>query len=336
MAEPIWKDHDVDLGTTDAQVYYIFRNAPQLGDQLFSGRAFIRPGATHAYTRINEICADYLYNELPDPTIWDLLGPGDPLSPVTVPLAVDFQTAVPTSGGGYNVKDNTIFEYNWSHRAGLGALAGGWLHEPIRREIDLNAPLILSKTMTDVGDNPIISFAGTSVQYTVAQSASCNLPLAIPAAARAVDLRDEEGETVLTLPIVNRCTRYILYYVNAIGGWDTLLIDGRAEVSDGITRHEYTQRYDNGTPDARGRVDYANEVTRNWTFNTGWLTDDEASRMFHLLESPLVYVYDTAAALFHPIVLTDTDCKFKTYQGEGRKLVQYAIAATLARDIVRR
>ena len=95
--------------------------------------------------------------------------------------------------------------------------------------------------------------------------------------------------------------------------------------------------YDNGTADARGRVNYAMEIQRRYTMHTGWLTDEQSARMHHLLNSPCVYLQDlaSAGADIVPVVLTNTTTEYKTYLGQGARMVDYTIVADLAADMMR-
>ena len=132
------------------------------------------------------------------------------------------------------------------------------------------------------------------------------------------------------------CARYALYYVNAYGGWDTLVMDGIDEERDGLTRHEASRVYDNTDMQNRGTVNYVNEIQKSWTLRTGYLTDEQAGRMHHLLNSVQVYLYEMESGSFLPVVLTGTSTEYKTYRNQGRKLVSYEIQVRLAQDRIRR
>ena len=142
-----------------------------------------------------------------------------------------------------------------------------------------------------------------------------------------------EGVTYQVLQ--DACQRFAAYYVNAYGGWDSLLLEGKETRRDELTRHTYRHDYDNADPAARGTKDYAIEVSPAWTLNTGLLTDDESSRMHHLLNSTEVYLCELATGRLFPVVLTDTETPHRRYADE-RRPVQYAFNATLARERFRR
>ena len=136
--------------------------------------------------------------------------------------------------------------------------------------------------------------------------------------------------------VVNKCNRYALYYVNAFGGWDSLLIEGNHSETDSLVRHERVVEYDNRDSSNRGRVNFANEIQKGMTLHTSWLLGDEASRMHHLLNATEVYLYDLEKRQMMPVVLTNTTTEYKTFKGNGRQLVNYAIEVAFANDRIRR
>lgn len=146
----------------------------------------------------------------------------------------------------------------------------------------------------------------------------------------------EVQSTGATYRFVDTCARYALYYVNAYGGWDMLMMDGLDEERDELTRHEATRVYDNGNAANRGTVNYVNEIQKSWTLRTGYLTDEQAGRMHHLLNSTQVYLYDISSAAFTPVVLSGTTTEYRTYRNQGRKLVSYEVEARLAQERMRR
>lgn len=130
--------------------------------------------------------------------------------------------------------------------------------------------------------------------------------------------------------LIDSCARYVLYYVNAYGGWDWFVIQGRVTEKDQITRTEYTRRPQTVDPMSRGREVIQAEIKKSLEMHTHWLTDDEASRMHHLTESPAVFVHDLAQGLILPAVLTGSTHEYKTYKGQGGRLVSYSLELDMA------
>ena len=140
--------------------------------------------------------------------------------------------------------------------------------------------------------------------------------------------------------IQSTCARYCLYYLNAYGGWDWLLIRGKAVETRKITRSSIERRpstdllFDRIQRRGNDVIDQTD--VKHLELHTHWLTDDEASRMWHLTGSPDVYVHDLEAGVVYPAVLTGTTHQEKTYKGQGNKLVQYTIDMDFAVESRRR
>jgi hypothetical protein len=72
------------------------------------------------------------------------------------------------------------------------------------------------------------------------------------------------------------------------------------------------------------------------TMHTSWLPDDESSRMHHLLNSTNVFLGDLVTGQMIPVILTNTTTEYKTYKGNGGRLVNYTINVTIAQERIRR
>lgn len=336
---PIWKDRIVTLATSGDYADFEIRQSTAAGTLLYSGRAYPRPGETDIKTRINEICASYLGALLPD------------FANRFTPMQVS-ETFVTLVGGV--TKDTVTFVNDWSYDPSRVHTSGGNLSDPITGELDPRQTLFFSILSGATDVNVTLHFAdGTSsvVSVAVAFSADFNddfngdfaqnddpnrsgtaiLDLAAFSGLAAVEFLG------LTLPVREQgCARYCVAYVNAYGGWDTFLVDGTPAMRDNLARHTATTDYDNADGSARGRKDYAIEVTPAWTLRTGVLSDAQSLRMHHLLNSTEVYLQDLADGTFYPVVLTDTEAERKTYKGTGRQLITYTFNAQLAQERFRR
>lgn len=124
--------------------------------------------------------------------------------------------------------------------------------------------------------------------------------------------------------VKNTCCKYCLYYINAYGGWDSFLINGNNKRNDKITSYSYFKYADNRTTNFENKT-YLNEVKPQYTLYTHYLTDDEASRMFHLLESTTVYLHDLESGKVVPVTITNKSCDYKTFSNNGKKKFYYTI-----------
>ena len=155
----------------------------------------------------------------------------------------------------------------------------------------------------------------------------------------------------LRYKVIETCARYILYYVNAFGSWASMIVEGTAKETDEYTRTTYKRSYETDyetirkSVQPRGTVELQNDYSKKFSLVTGWLTDEQAGRMHHLLGSTNVYLYDRQGSgwdngptvgEFIPVVLTDSSCEYKTYRNQGARLVNYTIEATVAQNYLRR
>lgn len=136
--------------------------------------------------------------------------------------------------------------------------------------------------------------------------------------------------------VVSECSRYCLYYINAHGGWDSLLIEGNHSEADELQRYLRDVDYDNNDVQNRSKKNYINEITKKMILHTSWMSDESSLRMHHLMNSIDVYLYDIQAGQMIPVVMNNMQTKYKTYKGEGLKLVDYEIDVTIAHDRIRR
>lgn len=135
---------------------------------------------------------------------------------------------------------------------------------------------------------------------------------------------------------IQYCGDYCLYYLNAYGGWDAFLIEGKVTKTDGNKFHDYDTLPSNTsiTPEKNR---YLVETETTWKLNTGWLTDDEAARLAkHLLTSPNVIMHDLVENELIPVVIKTNSAEYKTYKNQNRKLVAYSFEVTRAKTHLRR
>ena len=326
MATPIWKDYTVDLGTTDGQAFTIYDGADNTGTAIYSGKAYIKPGASHAYVKINDICADYLYQEF---------------KAAAVPIRKTFSVYA-----GSTKKAEVEFflcrDYLTGDQSSLEYLA----NFPITGRIQDGMPIPITKYSKqsqgiyfDYGDYNWSITATADVRNWLTGGPTGYTSVQISPIVNSV-VTPELG---FTLKIIPHCHRYQLYYQNLMGGIDCLVIEGKAVQKDGYKRTTISKTYDNSIVRAPGAYDpvirnagkavIANDITRTWELHTGWLTDVEAGRMSHLLSSPLVYLLDCSELTYYPVVITNPDMVYKTYRNDG--MIDFGINVELAETLKR-
>lgn len=323
MASPIWKDNYVTMGTAE---YADFRM--NYGAQtVYQGRAYRKPGEDSVRVRINDICADYLSSPFPALTDKSFTPDG----------TGQFSFSYLPKGESLwlDIVPPVTFMDDWSYDYGFDYSRVSFVRSnPITHRIDPRQWLMVS------------IFGTQQITFAVFDSKGIHT-ISTDTAEKAyggtgvidVSLLSSPTEIVAghgTYTVVEPCNRYALYYLNSYGGWDSLLIEGAVSESDSVERHTAGMEYDNSDRAARGERDYLNGLTKEYVFRTGWLSDDESSRMHELLNSTDVYGFDLVDRAMFPLVLTGTETEYKTYKGNGNRPVTYSISARLAQGRERR
>lgn len=323
---PIWKDKSVSVGDPDQQaVPFRIKDNTSI---IYSGTAYLRPGQSHAAILANEICADFLRSPFPS------LGSRDD-TPLCVPSSFTIEAM---EEGGDWASESVQFLPDWSYDPSYDVSSMG-LAFPINGHIDARQVIPYSHA-EDEGENVAFTLYydnGTDEDHTAWFEYGYGTV--------AIDPSSEDGGiTGLTkvvigskvYQVVTDCAEWVLYYKNAVGGWDSFLIEGLVTERTEVLRHETKTEYNNSDPLARGRRNFANELTKVYTFNTSWLNDNESERMHHLLNSTDVYMCNLASRDTFGVVLNNTETAVKTYKGNGARLVNYTFEATVSQDRMRR
>lgn len=140
--------------------------------------------------------------------------------------------------------------------------------------------------------------------------------------------------TYLTYDVIDSCCEYCLYYCNAFGGWDSLLVNGNVKKSDKITSHYYSQNFNNTTYEFE-KTKYLNVISTSYELYTDWFNDDEQSRLYHLLESTQVYLHNLNKNEILPVNITNNTCEYKTYTNNGKKKWYNTINVEVAQERIR-
>ena len=324
---PIWKDYYYMLTDTLEDFpsgcrYRVLVN----GLVIFEGRAYPRPAETELTVRLNDILEPYLETHLPiEEADFDNIG-----------CSVEVW-----NGTSWTSSQPIRFCRDWSYDRSIVSPGSDYSGRPILRRVH---PLQYLPVWTDDGVFDIdLHYADAvgdynndySSDYFVTGERTELEEASYHSNWNFFNMRDYLGAVSVvangnTYP-VQGCERFILYYVNAYGGWDWLPVEGKTRESDTVTRHTFETVYNNIPVYARGRFNNVNELTHHYTFYTGWLTDAQSELMPQLLNATTVYVHDTKTNEVLPLVLTNSSTEHKQ-----NGLNQYTIEADLAQNRLRR
>lgn len=315
MAIPIWKDTNASYVTlADSQTFTISVD----GKTIYNGRLVRKPGEVGLTTYVNRLVKDYLSAKI-DFVKGEMIHTQDnyirefTISPATTAgvSAYKFYCDYGYEEGG--VADNTL----------------SVISRPLHNVVDSRQ--ILFCTFADLAVNAYhrVQVKIRETDTLIAQSSSalcqtftCRLDRY---AGKTLDIFDDmAGEVLASYEVRNTCAEYCLYYLNAHGGYDHLLINGTTLRSDNIKRTEITRVVDNTTL-KHGRSDVHTEITRTWRLNTGHLTDAQWAKTHHLLGSTHVFLHNLDTDEIVPVVIKANKADFNTYRNKGRRMSQLSI-----------
>ena len=336
MVQPIWKNYYVNLGSAESVEYVISYKSGDSLTAIYSGKAWKRPGEESVRICINDVCEDWLVNTFP--SLSEGFSRND--------MPVEFVVQKINAAGVYTKVDRVRFINDWSYDPDYNAETQG-LAAPINGRIDarqwlLYTGLDMSEVQTEVFLSNGQSFkVFIPVEISADFNADYNEDFAIAfrsaGSGTAVFSLSQWGDVKKVVingnqyDVADSCSRYVLYYLNAYGGWDSLLIEGASSEEDNLTRHMTRTNLRDKHKD-----NYINEIEKVITLHTSWLSDEQSLRMHHLMNSTDVYLHDLDKNLMYPVVLESSSTPYKTFKGEGGKLVNYSIEVTIAQLRLRR
>lgn len=287
----IWKDVEYNFGGNTIYDYTIYDDNNNL---LFSGRSNKRPNELGNKILVNKICQNYLESsKLNFNVVYDNNG---------------YRTFTLRNAEGNYVYHTYKFFNDWSYTS----YKTGLVSYPI-----MNKPYVVQ------GQRCPFTLLATTNQMTVPYG----ITYVDGTSWNSTEYVTEEMKTVMFMrsdekpfkrvhigskvyDVTDKCIEYVLYYVNGNGGYDWFPIEGRVNKTDEITAYHTTNNYNNTTIQF-GRKRYLSEINIKYELHTGWLNDEESSRMWHLLESNTVYLHNVIEDKIYPVNITNYDVEHK-------------------------
>jgi len=337
MAVPIWKDKFVSLGSVASQYFRIRVSSTT----IYQGRAYRATSSGNLYVRINDICADYMAQ--PVPVLVQSSAPAGR-------FPISFTVQKSSNGSSWTTVETVDFNDDWSYDPNFDPSSNG-MSVPITGRIDLRQRIVQTRYTNT-------SITATARYGSTTRSISCNVLTstdfsafwnALSAAGKGrvefdcANNATYSGKTLtsvtigaVTYQVTKACPRYCLYYKNPFGGYDHLLIEGAAHLKRANTRDTFKADYNN-TVLGREEWNFMNETTASLELNTGYLTEDESSRMPYLLDSPDVYLVDlTAPSKYIPVVIATDSYAYQSVNTHGMKMKNHTFEVKVAQNTYKR
>lgn len=269
------------------------------GATIFSGKAVRYPNADNLKININKVCRNYL-----DSDIATLLN--NMPSTSTSITQDDAQRTFQLYVGGSNVADYRFYQdYSYTQdKANTGSSIV--VSNPINGHF-VPGMLKVRTTRTSNSSTSTVSTTGSA-----------------------------SSSTGLGYTTIVKCTPYVLYYLNSYGGWDAFVLEGNCTKRDAYTTYQTDRVFDNTTLEFETNK-YVNEIKTSYELNTGLLNDEQAANLAkNLLGSIKVYLQNIEEGWVKPVIITDSNANYQTYQGNGKKMCQYKINVTESQSKIRR
>lgn len=140
-----------------------------------------------------------------------------------------------------------------------------------------------------------------------------------------------EGNVIINTPYnkmvltsKKTCAKYAIYYLNPLGGWDQLLIEGKVVKSIKFENKTFKRNFDNNTIEFENKHYLKNFVT-SYKLTTGYLSDEQSKLMPNLIETTKAYLCELENNRYIPVLINNNSVDIKTYRNQGRKLFTYTI-----------
>lgn len=296
MAYSIFQDRYYTVPASSSPFSYTVELSGATTTPIFHGKAWVAPMEEVIKVNVNKIAENYLEMDFPNLALADLV----PASTVTHTHENAFRTFIIRSGG----TPLQIYQFllDWSYK-----------------EKDFGSDIMLSEPINGHGTAGMYYFSTWWDHDTSPQAVFTQYSL------NPSQIMDFDG---MAMYKADYCGDIALYYLNRNGGWDSFLCEGVSKKIDDYTRYSITRPRDWDSMDF-GKKTYNNQITTRWEVNSGWVNDSESERLaFHLLSSNQVFLHDLKTGEVVPVVLTDASAEYKTFENNGRKLINYTINIT--------
>ena len=308
---PIWDDYFLSFDT-DAD--YVDYRITDLQDAVFQGRAFAIEGVARVY--VNDILSDMLSERI-DLSDYELQDNRGYVSFVVQVYDTNLQ-------GWYDyILLNTYNDWTYSHNTESGIIS-----DRIQKVLDIRQ-LFVQSYLKKVGDStPEFSISGPRRTSSRPYNRTFTLTDGIQSMAVKAGILNtlyvtEDGDVVQEYPVEDTCKPYALYWLNAKGGYNSMLLNKASKQVDRIQNYDYT-KFASINDTVFHKIQYLKEITNTWTIKTDILTDRESEIVAEIAHSPQVYLHILEDDEIIPVNITDTQVEHKLWRNNQRKHITYS------------
>ena len=321
---PIWENREIEIATNrvsiDYNVYAYPLGVTASRTEIYNGKAYAMPGSSSICIRIADIVDDYFKTTLPY-----------------------VEGSVTTSGEEWRdtyftiepvgltaIEVQPIWDYTYNGNISLGTLRNRNLIRPLRNdgkiEVDYRQLVISSQQVTE----PVACSFVYGTAYDLGSEQSVDLSIDLRGLAYNSQLT-YNGYGSKTYDVVKSCCRYCLHYVNKIGGWDSVLMNGK---------NTDTEDYDRKIVQSeREEKIYHTNVSKRWNLSRVLMVDGEGLNVSEIVGSANVVLEDLEAVgseRFKKVNIETQSINEKDYSTNGNQFVNLDLVVKEVTPRVRR
>lgn len=287
---PIWKD---TIYTEDTNSWIEYHIDDINSNVLYAGKAYPYPDKNYIEILLNDITSNFL-KSMNWPTSNGFNQVGDYSKVFILKTSTD-------------VTEPYIFNNNWSYKEEYL-----YTNSPCNI-VDPRQLFIVS------GDKDYkIVYGDNTIQFTNLSTYRLDLSnVVIPCGSKISVYKD--NELIKEYTVANG-KDYVLYYTNAVGGWDFITVKGNTTRTDNITSSLYERRPVRPSKEF-GNTKYLNTITPSWSLNTGYIKGN----ISELVSSLNVYLYDLNTKDLIPVNITTTSAEYLNYTNNGKHFTNYTV-----------
>lgn len=272
---------------------------------IYRGRAYRYPDSDSVRININKICQNYLDSSIS--SLIDKLATGEEVKDSDRVILNSILTFKLYEGDSTVFSDSWTFINNWSY---VDKAFDDYSESDVSMDMNeiINGHYAMGMRLLDTRYEKTFNYSEQTSEGT-----------------EDVTLHNKLVITVDDTPLytVPSCGDYAIYYQNIKGGWNSFLIEGSVVKKENYTNHGYCKSFNNTTVEFDEKT-YNSEVFTNYSCVTGWLTDKESETFVRNIGNcTAMYLHNLKEDKIFPVLITDNNFTYKTYQNQGKKLVNY-------------
>jgi hypothetical protein len=298
---------------------------------LYSGKIVTFNNDATVQIDIAPIVRGYLHASYTD-LIWQKVNPAQVSN-----AALIFR--VTSAESGEDATYTVIYNYNTEYQSIISS--SGKSYDPFCFEVDarqLITACVYDISSATVEAQVVLIRTGERIKLSIPGGSICYFPF---------NLRDFTtplipGDTVVLelvwgyyrYTVVPQCAnRFALYYVNKVGGLDSLLCTGKIVESWEPERTDVQLYNDRSSRRGWEQKRIFQEIKHQWQLNTGFIKPEYLDRIDNLIYSPEVFLHDLEKDTITTVLITDSSYNVKNRQNGDKPF--YSITVVDSRKQIR-